>query len=98
VLGLQLALAMKRINDGERVLTAKMSMVRYISHEIRTPLNTTSIGVEVLEHELSSLGSVIPSSITEVIIYEFTNILSRKFDYFYLYYAYFLFAVANIDI
>jgi signal transduction histidine kinase len=41
-------------------------MVRHISHEIRTPLNTISIGVEVLEHELSALGEVIPNSLIEV--------------------------------
>lgn len=66
VLGLELALATKEINEGKRDLNAKRSMVRHISHEIRTPLNTTSIGVEVLEHELISLGNVIPSSIMEV--------------------------------
>lgn len=42
--------------------------VRHISHEIRTPLNTTSIGVEVLEHELSALGNAVPNSLMEVVV------------------------------
>eukprot|EP00596_Hydrurales_sp_CCMP1899_P000564 CAMPEP_0119034018 /NCGR_PEP_ID=MMETSP1177-20130426/1073_1 /TAXON_ID=2985 /ORGANISM="Ochromonas sp, Strain CCMP1899" /LENGTH=563 /DNA_ID=CAMNT_0006991195 /DNA_START=1095 /DNA_END=2786 /DNA_ORIENTATION=- len=68
VLDLKLALANKEISDGKRELIAKRSMVRHISHEIRTPLNTTSIGVEVLEHELSALGDTIPNSLIEVVV------------------------------
>ena len=59
---LELELANDKIKEGTRNLESKRSMVRHISHEIRTPLNTASIGVEVLIHELSRLGDVVPTA------------------------------------
>ena len=33
--------------------------INYISHEVRTPLNTVSIGLELLQEELTGIDSVL---------------------------------------
>ena len=66
LLRIEVTLANEKLEGYKRELNAKKSMVRHISHEIRTPLNTVSIGIEVLVHELASLGDGIAKSSLDI--------------------------------
>jgi signal transduction histidine kinase len=66
---LQLEVANLKVQENERALEAKRSLVRHIGHEIRTPLNIVCVGTDVLIKELRALNADgrIPEAILEVI-------------------------------
>ena len=53
---------------AQHLLAMKRAFVRYVSHEIRTPLNIVTMGLKLLENNISSLAprpSTTPASYTE---------------------------------
>jgi len=51
-LTLSLALAEQRVEDKQRELDSKRTIVRQISHEIRTPLNVVAVGLDLVRRQL----------------------------------------------
>ena len=51
-LTLSLALAEQQVEDKQRELDSKRTIVRQISHEIRTPLNVVAVGLDLVRRQL----------------------------------------------
>ena len=64
---------------SQHLLTMKRAFVRYVSHEIRTPLNIVTMGLKLLENNISRANPTSPP--TEHI----TNATDTEYEYDYVF-------------